>query len=231
MQNGQRDRSRGRYIAETVLVIWYLYAPHRSIRSHPDISPAPADLAEQCRRRANELGIETVDVLIWDHPFVNAVPVGTTAGGTLVLSTGLLSFLDGERLDAAIVHELAHIRRAHDRRFAAIVGMLGCVVLAIAPLFRRNRMLGAVGPPLLGLLAAIGILALVRRYERQADEAALEVLEDPRTLANAILAVQTGDRDVDIAAVTPRSRSAARRLFQLYPRAEDRFPRLLGPDG
>ena len=45
-----------------------------------------------------------------DSPVPNSCSVAGSAAGTVVVSTGLLSALDDEELDAVLAHELAHLR-------------------------------------------------------------------------------------------------------------------------
>lgn len=225
--------NRWRYVAETAVVLWYLVVPGWSIHDHGNVRPAPEPLAVRGQELAERIGVESLDVYVWEHPFVNAIPLGDGDHGTLVLSTRLLELLDGEPLDAAMAHEIGHIRHAHARQFAGeLVVVAGCGIAAWR-LYGSNRrpIVRWLAIPIAIVSTIAGLCALVRRYERQADAAAQPALEDPASLARAILAVGTGDPDVDPHTYEPASRSRWTRLFSIYPPPADRFPGVVGTDG
>lgn len=197
------------------------------LTDHPAIDTAPTALQQQAEEMADTLGIASVDLLVWEHDVPNALPFGDRSGGTLVLTTGLIDLLDDAELEAAMMHELAHVRYGHGRRFGTVLAaMLGVVgVLARRARSRRSRTawLGAV---LTVSICTLLALAVVRRYELEADRTARRHLDDPAALARAIVAVRTGGGDVDLAAYDPPQPSRFGRLFLVYPSPADRFPRL-----
>lgn len=74
----------------------------------PHVAP-PSDLLERVATRAAGLGTRTPAVQCVDSE-ASILFVRGIGARNLVVSTGLLRELSGEQLDAAIVHELAHVR-------------------------------------------------------------------------------------------------------------------------
>lgn len=195
--------------ARILLQGWGLLAPD-------GVHPASEALQRRTDEFAAALGIEQVDVQIWPHDRPDAIPVGTRSGGRLILTSGLLDLLDEDTLDAAIAHELAHIRLAHAHKFGAFM-LTGGTMLAtlVASTNRRgSRLILSAGGAAIGVLS---LLALTRRYERQADRLAVDVIDDPDSLERALLIVRTRDSTIDPRCYQAPEPSALQRLLALYP--------------
>ena len=68
------------------------------------------DLVARVRRLATGADVAVPTVAVTGTETANAFTVGTPRHATVVVSTGLLSALDGKELDAVLAHELAHIK-------------------------------------------------------------------------------------------------------------------------
>lgn len=218
------------FVRGTVRIAVIAGLPGRKLASHPSVEAAPTALQQRAEQMADALGIDTVDLLVWDHDVPNALPFGDRSGGTLVLTTGLVDLLDEAELDAAMMHELGHVRHGHGRRFGTVL----VAVLAIVGVC-AHRARGRGGRAWLSTVLVAGVctllsLAVIRRYELEADRAACRRLEDPEALARAIVAVRAGSGDVDLAAYDPPRASRVERLFLVYPHPADRFPQLFGEE-
>ena len=203
--------------------------PGRELESRSGFEPAPENLQARADEIADDLGIADLDLLVWEQPLADALVFGDRSQGILVLTTGLVDLLDDDALDAAMAHEMGHIRHGHVRRFGAAVLAVTGVLLVLArgagpAQSKLGRGLVTTTATIFGTLL---LLALVRRYERAADEAAVEHLDDPAELARALLAVRTGDPDADPRSYEPSETSAVERLLTPYPLSDERLPRLL----
>lgn len=224
-----RSESVVTFGVEGVQVLLAAFLPGRQVTDLAFVDPAPPSLERRVEELATRLGIAQVEVYIWAQDRPDAIPLGTRNSGTLVVTSGMLEVLQEDELDAALLHELAHIRYDHGKLLAALaLGAAGSLSFALAIARRRS---GWYGWPIvmLALLAvALGIPATVRQLERQADSAAGRHLEDPTALARAIIAVRTGSSAVDLDSYesTP---SVAERFLSPIPHPVDRFP-WVGPD-
>jgi heat shock protein HtpX len=102
----------------------------------PESYPA---LHDRVARLAQQAGTTPPTVAVTDSPVANSLTVGGLRNATLVVSTGLLETLDGDRLDAVLAHELAHVRN-RDARVLTLATFLPAVASGEASL------LGAVFP-------------------------------------------------------------------------------------
>ena len=212
------------YIGESLGILRDVYHPDRNVTDRTDVVPASPELQALADDRAAILGIRSVDLLVWEHPFINALPLGDRTGGTLVVSTRFVDFFEPSALDAALTHELGHIRAEHGGRYFRWI-VVGLFVWCWVVLLHRSRLTtsGMAGVVLLALLA------IARRYEREADEHAMLVLDDPAQLAQAIAAVRSGDPTIDVHTFRPSSSSRLRALFSVYPDPSRRFPDVFSP--
>jgi heat shock protein HtpX len=128
----------------------------------PDSHPA---LHDRITRLAQQTGTTPPTVAVAESSVPNSLTVGGLRNATLVVSTGLLETVDGERLDAVLAHELAHVRN----RDAAVL-TLATFLPAVAN--GEASVLGALFPAswsdgrrkaavVVGLLALFGVGAVV----------------------------------------------------------------------
>lgn len=116
----------------------------------------------------------------------------------VVVSTGALTQLDDDELEAGLEHELGHIHRKH--RFLALAGQLMLSVARLLPGSRR------------------AFEELHFHLERDADEYAVRRTGDPLALANAICKAALGDRRHAAAAFSLAGHVGRARLGALMER-------------
>ncbi|MCO8255168.1 M48 family metalloprotease [Haladaptatus sp. AB618] len=68
------------------------------------------NLVARVRRLATGVDVAVPTVAVSEAEVANAFTVGTPRRATVVVSTGLLSALDEDELDAVLAHELAHVK-------------------------------------------------------------------------------------------------------------------------
>lgn len=231
MRSGVLPDSHGSFVLGTLVILVSAVLPWRELDELPGIAPAPDEIRARADEYAHAMGLFEAQVYVWHNDVPDAIPLGNRSGGILVLTSGLVALLDDEALDAAIAHELGHVRHAHARRFSAwvavVLGSICTACLAARRRSPRSALPMAVVGVVLGLLL---LLAVTRQYEREADRCARRHLEHPEALARAILAVRTGNPSVtpdDIDLTRPRR---IRRLLAIYPPLDERFPELIADD-
>ena len=224
-----RSGSSVRFALGTARALVAVAVPGRELHALSEFEPSSDDLQARADEIADDLGIAELDLLVWEQPLADALVFGDRSRGILVLTTGLVDLLDDDALDAAMAHELGHIRHGHVRRFgAAILAVAGVSLALVRGIGPGRSMLGrGLLTATAALLGTLLLLALVRRYERAADEVAVQYLDDPAELARALLVVRTGDPEADPRTYEPSETSAVERLLTPYPPSDERLPRLL----
>jgi Zn-dependent protease with chaperone function len=102
-------------------------------------------------------------------------------GGVVVLTDHLLAGLGRREIDAVLAHELAHLRRLHPLKL--VLAALLPAGLAVILLYRLGPVPTFLAATLLGLLT---FFVTSRRFERQADLAAVGLTGDPEALISAL---------------------------------------------
>lgn len=124
-----------------VLLTQFRYARRRLLAS-VDARPADPETDRDLLARVDRLAAlanaapPAVAVVETDTP--NCFALGGPGGGTIVISEGLCDRLDGERLDAVLAHELAHLRN----RDAAVL-----TLSSFLPVLVDDRAAGVSGLP------------------------------------------------------------------------------------
>jgi heat shock protein HtpX len=153
-------------------------------------------------------------------------------GSALAVSTGALQALRGEELEAAIGHELAHVRRRD-------VLIQTFVVLFAATLVELSRVGGWLSRALLFVLGPVASafvhLLLSSKRELEADALAAAAGGDANDLADALLRLDRASELVEFAAspateplypFDPFENEGLARMFKTHPPLEDRVRRL-----
>jgi heat shock protein HtpX len=158
---------------------------------------------------------------------------------TLAVSTGALQSLRAEELEAAIAHELAHVRRR-------VVLVQTFVVLFAATLVETSRIGGWLSRALLYVLAPIAAafvhLLLSPKRELGADALAAAATGVPHDLADALMRLDRAAELLEFAAspateplyaVDPFENEGIARMFKTHPPLIERVRRLreLGAGG
>jgi heat shock protein HtpX len=199
----------------------------------------PFALAEDPRLRstvdavAAKLSVRPPSLYLIDDGFPRLFIVGRGPRSTsLALSTGCLSALRLEELEAAVAHELAHARRRD-------VLVQTFVVLFAVTLVEASRVGGWLSRVLLYMLAPIASafvnLLLSPRRELEADALAAASAGSGHDLADALLRLETGARLVAFAAspateplypIDPFEDVGLARMFKTHPPFATRVARL-----
>jgi heat shock protein HtpX len=208
-------------------------------------------LVDTVARHANRAGIKMPEVAIYDSPDMNAFATGPSRNNSLVaVSTGLLTQMRREEVDAVLGHEVAHVANGDMVTLTLIQGVLNTFVFFFARLIGRavdSVLAGgredsrSPGPAYwvativaeigLGLLAMLIVQWFSRRREFRADEGGASLAGRH----NMIGALRRLGGSVD--SQLPQSMAAfgitARRsgllaLFSSHPPIEERIARLQG---
>ena len=197
-----------------------------ALAEHPTLRPTADTVAAKLHVRPPAL------YLIPDgFPRLFVVGRGPSSS-TLAVSTGALRSLRREELEAAIGHELAHVRRRD-------VLLQTFVVLFAATLVEASRVGGWFSRVLLYILAPIGAafvhLLLSAKRELHADALAASTTGGAHDLADALMRLDRASELVEFAAspateplysVDPFESEGIARMFKTHPPLADRIRRL-----
>ena len=182
---------------------------------------------------AAKLGVRPPQLFLIPDGFPRLLAVGRgPSSSALAVSTGALRSLRHEELEAAIAHELAHVRRRD-------VLVQTFVVLFAATLVEASRIGGWFSRVLLYVLAPIGAafvhLLLSPRRELQADALAADSTGGAHDLADALMRLDRASELVEFAAspateplypIDPFESEGIARMFKTHPPLEIRVRRL-----
>jgi len=143
-------------------------------------------LLNTVQRQARAAGIATPEVAIYDSPDINAFATGARRNNALVaVSTGLLSRLDQDEVEAVLGHEISHVANGDMVTLALIQGVVNTFVVFLSRVvgfvvdrvvFRTERGYGPgffvasiVAQLVLGILASIIVMWFSRQREFRAD--------------------------------------------------------------
>jgi heat shock protein HtpX len=209
-------------------------------------------LLDAVARHANRAGIKMPEVAIYDAPDMNAFATGPSRNNSLVaVSTGLLTRMRRDEVDAVLGHEIAHIANGDMVTLTLIQGVLNTFVFFFARIIGRlvdsalsgNREGENRGPGVaywvativaeigLGLLAMLIVQWFSRRREFRADEGGA-TLAGRHNMISALRRLGGSEEShlpESMAAfgITPR-RSGLLALFSSHPPLEERIARLQG---
>ena len=200
-------------IVGTVLIIFVLFAPWLVVRlwgcQSMAETPVRADLEEFCRRHGFKVG----DFKYWPlfgGEILTAGIMGILPGLRYILITkGLLSFLDIDEMKAVVAHEMGHVRRYHlffylvfFVCFSILTYSVNDVVLVFLmsneTLLRWALASDTLHLTLFSVAYSVPMLAMLvvyfryvfgfflRNSERQADLYALQLIGHPNTLISSL---------------------------------------------
>ena len=203
-------------------------------REYPSLRSAAADTA------AAKLGVRPPQLFLIPDGFPRLFAVGRGPySSSLAVSAGALHTLRTEELEAAIAHELAHVRRRD-------VLVQTFVVLFATTLVEFSRVGGWFSRALLYVLAPIGAafvhLLLSPKRELYADAFAAQVTGAGHDLADALMRLDRAAELVEFEAsptteplypIDPFESEGIARMFKTHPPLTDRVRRLreLGSSG
>jgi heat shock protein HtpX len=182
---------------------------------------------------AAQLGVRPPRLYLIEDGFPRLFAVGRgPTNSALAISKGALSSLRREELEAAIAHELAHVRRRD-------VLVQTFVVLFAATLVETSRIGGWLSRVLLYVFAPIGAafvhVLLSPQRELQTDALAATSTGAAHDLADALMRLDRAAELVEFAAspateplytVDPFEPDGIARMFKTHPPLEDRVRRL-----
>jgi heat shock protein HtpX len=182
---------------------------------------------------AAKLGVRPPQLYLIDDGFPRLFAVGRgPMSSSLAVSLGALKSLRREELEAAIAHELAHVRRRD-------VLAQTFVVLFAATLVETSRVGGWLSRALLYVFAPIGAafvhVLLSPKRELQADALAASATGAAHDLADALMRLDRAAELVDFAAspateplypVDPFENEGIARMFKTHPPLDARLRRL-----
>jgi heat shock protein HtpX len=184
-------------------------------------------------RLSAQLGVRPPSLYLIDDGFPRLFAVGRgPTSSTLAVSTGALQALRREELEAAIAHELAHVRRRD-------VLVQTSAVLFAHTLVETSRIGGWLSRTLLYALAPVASafvhVLLSPRRELAADELAARETGAGHDLADALLRLDHASEQLEFAAspateplypVDPFENEGVARMFKTHPPLEERIRRL-----
>ncbi|GLC24085.1 zinc metalloprotease HtpX [Roseisolibacter agri] len=203
-------------------------------------------MVDRLRQRAG-LPMPTVAIAPQAQP--NAFATGRNPENAVVCVTeGLLRLMDREQLEGVVAHELAHIRN-RDMLLQTISATMAGAITNVAQfgfLFggssddeEGSNPIVAIGMMILAPIAAMILqMAISRQREFKADQVGAEITGRPLGLANALLRLEQGARQMPmhvspamapLAQVNPLGGSALRgigKLFSTHPPTAERVARL-----
>ena len=182
---------------------------------------------------AAQLGVKPPALYLIDDGFPRLFAVGRgPMSSSLAVSVGALRSMRREELEAAIAHELAHVRRRD-------VLVQTFVVLFATTLVELSRIGGWFSRVLLYVFAPIGAafvhILLSPKRELHADALAVAATGAAHDLADALMRLDRAAELVDFAAspateplypVDPFEAGGIARMFKTHPPLEDRIRRL-----
>jgi heat shock protein HtpX len=182
---------------------------------------------------AAKLGVRPPGLYLIDDPFPRLFSVGRgPTSSTVAISTGALVALRREELEAALAHELAHVRRRD-------VLVQTFVVLFATTMVELSRVGGWFSRALLYVFAPVGAafvhVLLSPTRELRADVLAVNATGGAHDLADALLRLDRAAELVEFAAspateplypVDPFESEGIARMFKTHPPLEPRVRRL-----
>ncbi|WP_265110391.1 M48 family metalloprotease [Halosolutus halophilus] len=154
------------------------------------------ELHDRVRRLAATMDAPEPTIELVRSPLPNTLAVVRPSGSAIVVTDGLLSTLEGDELDAALAHELAHLKN----RDALVMFVASLVFVASHSLLRVATAAFALHPfygfvllgPVILVCAVVQfpafvVFGLLSRYrEYAADAAAVRATGNPAALAAAL---------------------------------------------
>lgn len=194
-------------------------------------------------RQAQQAGIKTPEVAIYDSPEPNAFATGATRNGALVaVSTGLMRSMQRDEVEAVLAHEVSHAANGDMVTMALLQGVLNSFVFFFSRLIGnvidkavlRNERGRGIGywVTVMVLEIALGILAMMilmwfsRWREFRADAGSAKLAGAPKMIhaLRRLGGAEESDLPQAVAAFGIRGGKAGfMSLFRSHPPIEDRI--------
>lgn len=209
--------------------------------------PTGAWLVETVRRQATQAGIGMPEVAVYDSPDINAFATGMSRNNALVaVSTGLLTRLSRDEVEAVLGHEVAHVANGDMVTLTLIQGVVNTFVFFLARIvgqvidrvvFKSENGQGIgyyisvfVAEMVLGVLASVIVMWFSRQREFRADTGGAALSSRPKMIA-ALDALRRAHEPAPLPnqlAAMGISGGAGKlgRLFMTHPPLEERIEAL-----
>lgn len=222
-----------------------------------DARPLTRERAPLLHRRidalAGSMALDRPAVFVASLGAPNALALGSSRRGALVLDVGLFRLLSADELTAIVAHELAHLETddglVRTLIYASVQTLLGVALVVAAPFalaltgvgYGSALFTGRRDNPALRVRAALGagvglvvflITALARtrsrRREIAADDRAAAVTGDPLALARALRRIERASqpRIGPFRVPIEREETALERVLSTHPATDERVERL-----
>ena len=202
-------------------------------------------LVETVRKLSQKAGIGMPEVAVYEGE-PNAFATGAFRNSALVaVSTGLLSKMNQEEVEAVLGHEVAHVANGDMVTMTLLQGVLNTFVIFLSRIvgtivdrtvFRTERGIGPgyfitviVSQIVFGLLASLIVAWFSRRREFRADRGSADYLGAPRPMINALArlgGLEPGALPQSIKAMGINDRPGWMALFSTHPPMEQRIAAL-----
>lgn len=200
-------------------------------------------LVQTVENQARQWNLKTPEVAIYDSPEMNAFATGASKNNSLVaVSTGLLSGMTRDEVEAVLAHEMAHVGNGDMVTLTLIQGVVNTFVVFFAKIiasfltssddegeenggwayFAVNMVLQI----LFGFLASLITMWFSRQREYRADAGAAKLVGAPKMIA-ALQRLQGHGSDLpqDMAAMGISS-AEKDSLWSTHPSLDNRIARL-----
>ncbi len=191
-------------------ILWSLRA--EPTEDNPEQSEELHNIVDEMTLAA---GIQAPHCYVVKDPDPNAFAIGADpASSSIVVTTGLLSLLPRDELQAVVAHEMSHIRNEDTRLMTAVTVLFGAVLLLSQWLRRASISGGMSGMRVPGLgivmravffllwmitlifaptIARIVAMTVSREREYLADASAAELTRNPHALARALARMEKSE--------------------------------------
>lgn len=204
-------------------------------------------LLSTVQRQAQQAGIDTPEVAIYDSADMNAFATGARKNSALVaVSTGLLRSMQKDEVEAVLAHEIAHVANGDMVTLALVQGVVNTFVIFLSRLvghfvdrvILRNEQGMGIGyfvssilaQIVLGILASTIVMYVSRQREFRADAGSAKINgREPmiRALSRLERSVP-GELPETMQAfgITPGAKNRLGRLFMSHPPISERIEAL-----
>ncbi len=210
-------------------------------------SSSEAWLVSTVERLANQSGIRTPEVAIYDSPDMNAFATGARRNSALVaVSTGLLRGMQRDEVEAVLAHEVSHVANGDMVTLALVQGVVNTFVIFLSRIvghivdrvvLKNERGYGIgyfisviVAQLVLGVLASVIVMWVSRHREFRADAGSAR-LNGKRPMINALARLDRGapaqlPESLEAFGISGRRGTGLKRLFMSHPPIPERIAAL-----
>lgn len=200
------------------------------------------------QRLAQQAGIDTPEVAIYDAPDLNAFATGARRNSSLVaVSSGLLRGMERQEVEAVLAHEISHVANGDMVTLALVQGVLNTFVIFLSRIvghivdrvvLKNDRGYGIgyfvsviAAQILLGILASIIVMWVSRWREFRADAGSAR-LNGKKPMIDALTRLDRTARpaalpeNLEAFGISGRQGMGFKRLFMSHPPIAERIAAL-----